>query len=164
MLTLFTRDFTNPARSTRLVRKPLVTVVLTLACLGISPLMAVGASFDAGVSVHQEYVQPAERGVIGVEFQLPASSQGGGYPSIIQLLPGAPAHRSGLRLGDTILSVDGLPAQGMSRRALDAAISDVPGTVVRFEVFRPGHGALKIPVTVQGQSQVRAAAGSRWLE
>lgn len=106
-----------------------------MLCIGM--LLPVSHALTLEGMVTQEVKLPPqadETGVIGVNFEIPPGS----YPFIVEVYPGTPAERVGLRPGDVLISVNARTTKGMTRTQLDLAISDVPGEVVRFVVYRNG--------------------------
>jgi serine protease Do len=84
-----------------------------------------------------------ERGSIGIEFNAqenPAIARvygGQGGITISSVVPGSPAERAGLKVGDTIFSVDGKPVKNG-----DELVSDIagrkPGSKVSLGYYRNG--------------------------
>lgn len=52
---------------------------------------------------------------------------------------GSPAYKAGLRPGDVIFAVDGVPSEGMSTAEIADRLKGPRGTVVRVKVLREGH-------------------------
>jgi carboxyl-terminal processing protease len=59
-------------------------------------------------------------------------------PVIISLVEGAPAARSGLRLGDAVIGVDGTDTTGWTNSRVVELVRGTPGTTVVLRVDRPG--------------------------
>jgi C-terminal peptidase prc len=59
-------------------------------------------------------------------------------PVIVGLVENGPAMRAGLRIGDAVLAVDGMPASGVASSRLAERVRGTPGTSVRLRVERPG--------------------------
>jgi C-terminal processing protease CtpA/Prc len=109
-----------------------------------TPMAGAEMTFHAGISEsrYQEATpKPPEKGVVGINLEI----QQGSYPVIMEVYPSTPAAKSGLHVGDTIVSVDTVDVYDMSRPAVDEAIPDIPGTRVRFVVQRDGR---VFPVTL----------------
>lgn len=51
---------------------------------------------------------------------------------------GMPAHKAGLRAGDALLSIDGVPVTGMSVDSVSDMLRGEPGTKLTIKVERPG--------------------------
>lgn len=87
------------------------------------------------------YQQP---GKIGIQLktqdkEAEQRTPGGRKVIIDSVLPGTPADKSGLRLNDQILSVDGFPTDYRDNEEIANLIRGVPGTTVRLIISR--HGA-----------------------
>jgi carboxyl-terminal processing protease len=62
------------------------------------------------------------------------------YPTVMSPIDGTPAERAGIRGGDQITEIEGMPTEGW---AVDKAVGFLrgePGSKVRFKVSRPGQG------------------------
>lgn len=66
------------------------------------------------------------------------AKQMGDWVVITEIFEDSPAHKSGLKVGDAILSVDGQSAKGRSKEDVMAFLRGVPGTKIDLEVQRPG--------------------------
>ena len=93
------------------------------------------------------------RGQIGVNVQrvTPALAKGLGLPDasgviISDLLPGGPADRAGVKVGDLVLTLDGRPATSLP--ALESGLFlKAPGSVAKLTVLRRGEKLeMEIPV------------------
>jgi carboxyl-terminal processing protease len=62
--------------------------------------------------------------------------------TVISPIEGSPAHRAGLRAGDSILSIDGSSVQGKNASDLVKMMRGPAGTTVRIAVRRPGQDAI----------------------
>jgi carboxyl-terminal processing protease len=58
--------------------------------------------------------------------------------TVISPIEGSPAHRAGIRAGDSILSIDGMSVQGKNASDLVKLMRGPAGTTVRVSVRRPG--------------------------
>lgn len=89
-------------------------------------------------SQHEE--QPAQgiaiqgHGVVGLDLDIYPQA----VPQIRGVIPGTPAQKARLQAGDKILAINGNDTQGLSRDAVDIAISDVPGERVKLLISRSG--------------------------
>jgi serine protease Do len=102
-----------------------------------------------------------ERGSIGIEFNAqenPAIARvygGQGGITISSVVPGSPAERAGLKVGDTIFSVDGKPIKNG-----DELVSDIagrkPGSKVSLGYYRNGKKA-EAAVTVADRAKLFAS-------
>ncbi|MFZ3200553.1 MAG: S41 family peptidase [Candidatus Acidiferrales bacterium] len=61
-----------------------------------------------------------------------------GYISVISSLPGSPAEKAGLRIGDILEKIAGFTTAQMSVDQAQALLSGAPGTVVALSVVRRG--------------------------
>ena len=98
------------------------------------------------VQVYNQLTGPehrVERGSIGIEFNAqenPAIARvygGQGGITISSVVPGTPAERAGLKVGDTIFSVDGKPVKNGDELVSDIA-SRKPGSKVTLGYYRNG--------------------------
>jgi carboxyl-terminal processing protease len=62
--------------------------------------------------------------------------------TVISPIEGSPAHRAGIRAGDSILSIDGSSVQGKNASDLVKLMRGPAGTTVRVAVRRPGQDAI----------------------
>jgi serine protease Do len=98
------------------------------------------------VQVYNQLIGPehrVQRGSIGIEFNAqenPAIARVYGVQSgitISSVVPGSPADRAGLKVGDTIVSVDGKPIKNGDELVSDIAARK-PGAKVSLGYFRNG--------------------------
>jgi len=61
-----------------------------------------------------------------------------GYISVISSLPGSPAEKAGLRLGDILEKIAGFTTAQMSVDQAQVLLSGAPGTVVKISIVRRG--------------------------
>lgn len=67
---------------------------------------------------------------------------------IFDFVPGGPAEQSGLRKGDRIIKVDGVPVAGMSMEVVAKKISGKENTAVKITVSRSGAAGKPVESTV----------------
>ena len=65
---------------------------------------------------------------------------------ILEVIPGSPAERAGLRPHDAILSIEGSPVRPDEELTVAQRIRGPRGTPVRLEVARPGGGRISLSV------------------
>jgi carboxyl-terminal processing protease len=82
-----------------------------------------------------EALDPKRIGGIGVMIQ---PDPGSGGVRISYVLPGTPAERVGLRVGDVVTAVDGKPTKGLAVDGVSGLLRGKPGTVVSVSVLRTG--------------------------
>jgi len=87
-------------------------------------------------------VQPVTHGYVGIDLTIRPNTP----PVINTVFSGSPAAKSGLRSGDVLLTADNVPLAGLAKQAVDDAISDVVGHVIRFQVQRASR---VVPVSVK---------------
>ncbi len=110
------------------------------------------ARWVAGLLIKEGRVRRAFLGIVGQARPLAARTvreQRLAAPTgveIVQVVPGSPAERAGIRVGDTIVALDGAPVSGADdvHRYLARATA---GTAIRVGVLRDGQ-RLDIPVTL----------------
>jgi carboxyl-terminal processing protease len=81
-----------------------------------------------------EALDPKRIGGIGVMIE---PDQTSGCVRITYVLPSTPAERAGLRTGDLVTAVDGLPTKGLGVEAVSGHLRGPAGTVVAVTVERP---------------------------
>ncbi|MBV8530484.1 MAG: PDZ domain-containing protein, partial [Candidatus Eremiobacteraeota bacterium] len=80
-----------------------------------------------------EALDPRRIGGIGVMIEPDAST---GCVRVSYVLPGTPAERAGLRVGDVIAAVDGFPTKGLTVEAVSGRLRGKAGTAVSVSVQR----------------------------
>ena len=75
-----------------------------------------------------------EKGVVGLDMLIEPNH----YPVIQKIFKGTPAHSQGIRVGDTILAINGVRTVNKTLREVDLLISDTPGEVVNLIILRNG--------------------------
>lgn len=76
--------------------------------------------------------QPVSNGYVGLDLTIRPSTP----PVISNVFSGSPAAHSGLRSGDVLLTADNVALSGLTKQAVDDAISNVVGHVIHFQVQR----------------------------
>ena len=72
-------------------------------------------------------------GGIGIRYKIV-----GQYPKVTFVMPGTPALRVGLRVNDTIISIDGIPTTGLLREAVGDTLHGAVKSHARLQIRRPG--------------------------
>lgn len=62
-----------------------------------------------------------------------------GFVEVVEPIPGTPAFRAGVRIGDEIYEIDGVSAQGLSTEEVANRLRGVEGTTVELVVRRAGN-------------------------
>ncbi len=93
-----------------------------------------------------------ERGIVGLDMLIEPNH----YPVVQRIFKGTPAYTEGVRIGDTILAINGVRAIDKSLWEVDQLISDVPGDVVSLTLLRDGK-LKRINLTVMPISEANAA-------
>lgn len=116
------------------------------------------------VSVYNQLIGPEHRvarGSIGIEFaaqENPAIARVYGVSTgvtVSNVIPGTPADQSGLKVGDTIVSVDGKPVKNGDELVADIAARK-PGSKVDLGLVRNGKKQ-EVAVTVADRAKLFAA-------
>jgi predicted metalloprotease with PDZ domain len=116
------------------LKKIALAFCISASCLGASfALTAPAHAMVLQGGVEQTIIMPSnEPGIVGMDIKVPQR----GYPVIKQVLHHSPAQQVGLQAGDVIIKIDGRLAEDKTAKAIDVAISDIPGTPVTFTVQR----------------------------
>jgi len=78
----------------------------------------------------------------------------GDYITVVEPYENSPAMEAGLRAGDRIIEVDGLPTKGKTQAELSAFVRGLPGTKVNFTVERPGQSGTMDVVLTRGEVNI----------
>ncbi len=92
------------------------------------------------------------KGIVGLDMLVEPDR----YPVVQRVFKGTPAQTQGVRIGDTILAINGVRTLHQSLWELDAMISDVPGDVVTLTILRDGQ-LRKFGLTVMPLSEANAS-------
>ena len=71
-------------------------------------------------------------GIVGLDMAIGAEP----VPVIMNVFPGTPASKAGIRPGDRIVAIDNSPAYGLNIQQVDIAIPDIPGEKVTLSILR----------------------------
>lgn len=82
-----------------------------------------------------EALDPARIGGIGVMIQ---PDQASGFVHVTYVVPGTPAERAGVEVGDAITAVNGTSTKGLAVDSVSQLLRGVPGTNVAVSVTRAG--------------------------
>lgn len=88
----------------------------------------------------------------------------GGQLVIIAPIEGYSAHEKGVRAGDVILAVDGVPVDGYSIEDLYSLLKGEVGTDVDLSLRRPGLDEVMIFTLTRARVEVRNVAHTGWLD
>jgi C-terminal processing protease CtpA/Prc len=98
-----------------------------------------------------------DKGIVGLDMLVEPDQ----YPVVQRVFRGTPAQTQGIRVGDTILAINGVRTLHQSLWQLDALISDVPGDVVTLTILRDGK-LRKFGLTVMPLSEANASVQSNF--
>jgi carboxyl-terminal processing protease len=94
---------------------------------------------------YQDYLQHPEPGPGDVGIFL---SKRMGFATVVSVLPGGPAEKAGVKVGDLIDRVEGTATRELSVVQIQRLLAGAPGTTVTLAVVREGRGEpQKIPIT-----------------
>lgn len=96
-----------------------------------------------------------ERGIVGLDMLIEPNH----YPVVQRIFKGTPAYAQGVKMGDTILAINGVRAINKSLWEVDRLISDVPGEVVSLIILREGKRR-QVSLTVMPISEANVAVRS----
>lgn len=108
---------------------------------------------------YSNYLTPTERrlfendlsgafGGVGVSLNFDAPSK---KPVVERLMIESPGARAGLRIGDTLVAIDGQPTAGVDADTLIARLRGKPGTVVRLDAL---HANAASPVAIRVEREL----------
>lgn len=117
--------------------------------MAFSAVSAMAKSVDEG---HTYFLDPEEYAQEGKEQTLPGAIgvvlNGKQAPFVVEeVVPGAPADRSGLHAGDTIDSVDGCDVSSWDSVRLSSRVRGTAGTSVQLTLSRPASGPFAVDIT-----------------
>lgn len=98
-----------------------------------------------------------DKGIVGLDMLVEPDR----YPVVQRVFKGTPAQTQGVRIGDTILAINGVRTLHQSLWELDALISDVPGDMVILTILRDGK-LRKFGLTVMPLSEANASVKSNF--
>jgi S1-C subfamily serine protease len=93
-----------------------------------------GKPFVIQETYRETVSETPEKGVVGLDMLIEPNH----YPVIQNIFKGTPAHSQGIRVGDTILAINGVRTVNKTPREVDLLISDIPGEVVHLIILRGG--------------------------
>lgn len=104
---------------------------------------------------------PMPDGVIGVSLHVGAEHVGDrAVLYIAHVLPEGPAQKVGLKQGDELTTVDGVPVTGKTYEQVALMVRGEPGTVVKLGVKREGETREVSVTRAAGQSLYKGPMGS----
>lgn len=119
----------------------LLVWLLLAAALGYSSLFA------------QENTSLTTRCDIGLLYQISYQTNwGDSHAVVVEVLPGSPAAKAGIKVGDVLLKIDGSDTQKMEEEAITAALLNPLSSTVTLEIARLGHPSMTIKLTKECQS------------
>jgi S1-C subfamily serine protease len=93
-----------------------------------------GKPFVIQETYREALPETTEKGVVGLDMLIEPNH----YPVIQNVFKGTPAQVAGLRVGDTILAINGVRVVNKTLREVDLLISDIPGELVNLIILRNG--------------------------
>ena len=85
---------------------------------------------------YQDYLQHPDPGPADVGIFI---SKRMGYATVVAVLPGSPAEKAGVKPGDLIDEVDGVPTRQFSVLQLERMMAGQPDSTVKLTLVREGH-------------------------
>lgn len=92
---------------------------------------------------HREFNHSEGGDLVGIGVEITVHS---GYPMIMAPVPGGPAEKAGLKIGDKIVTIDGKSTRYVGLSRLSQMITGEPGTILELGIFR---GQIQFPVRVE---------------
>lgn len=92
---------------------------------------------------HREFNHSEGGDLVGIGVEITIHS---GYPMIMAPVPGGPAEKAGLKIGDKIITIDGKSTRYVGLSRLSQLISGEPGTILELGIYR---GQMQFPVRVE---------------
>ncbi len=115
---------------------------------------ALAEPFKLGASQSDSSYEQSNKGVIGIRFEKLHSRYSrksiGTRPRIVEVYPGTPAERSGLKAGDEIAKINGIATEPFNSNQIFSLMAGPPGAPLYLEIISSGPygGQLKKNVTV----------------
>lgn len=92
---------------------------------------------------HREFNHSEGGDLVGIGVEITIHS---GYPMIMAPVPGGPAEKAGLKIGDKIISIDGKNTRYVGLSRLSQLIAGEPGSILELGIYR---GNIQFPVRVE---------------
>lgn len=90
-------------------------------------------AFKLGAAETTSQVKSSGKGIIGIRFEKDRYAVE--RPRILEIYPGTPAERAGVRPGDEIDAVDGIPVSRYSVNQIYSLLSGPPGSPVDLSII-----------------------------
>lgn len=101
---------------------------------------------------HENASNQSDKGIVGLDMLI----EPGHYPVVKRIFKGTPAYRQGIRVGDTVLAINGVRTIHKSLWEVDALISDRPGELVTLTILHDVQ-IKKVSLTVMSLDEASAA-------
>jgi carboxyl-terminal processing protease len=92
---------------------------------------------------HREFNHSEGGDLVGIGVEITVHS---GYPMIMAPVPGGPAEKAGLKIGDKIITIDGKSTRYVGLSKLSQMIAGEPGSILELGIYR---GNIQFPVRVE---------------
>lgn len=129
---------------------------LLIILIAFSCSQATMAAYQLGAQHTDASYSKSNKGVIGIRFE---KIQGDASPArIVEVYPGTPADRAGIREGDSLGAVDGIAVAPLSVNQIYSLIAGPPGTPRQLGIERCfGWNNCQrqiVPVTLMDMNQI----------
>ena len=115
---------------------PVKSAIQSQSLVGGSPSYNNSSSSSATFKLQAQDAEtsfaPSNIGIVGIKYL----HQPGVMSTVIEVYPGTPAQKSGIRVGDRLLEVDGMNIIPLSSDEVFGVIAGRPGTIVNLKLMR----------------------------